>query len=48
MRVSECKQKELINFIMGNDMDFYEQFLSNLSECELQCFYDENPDFMAE
>lgn len=34
--------------IKGDDMDFYEEFLVNLSEEELQRFLDENPDFLRE
>lgn len=36
------------NSIKGEDMDFYEEFLVNLTEEELQRFLDENPDFLKE
>lgn len=34
--------------INGDDMEFYEEFLVNLSEEELQRFLEENPDFLRE
>ena len=44
----EDKIKNFIDFIMGNNRDFYETFLVKLSEEELEKFMKDNPDFMEE
>lgn len=33
---------------MGDDLDFYEQFLTGLTDEELEIFLSEVPDFMSE
>lgn len=42
------KQIQFLNFIMGDDMDFYEEYVINLSDEEQQIFFRENPDFMSD
>lgn len=34
-------------FIMGDDLDFYEEFTIHLSDEEQERFFDANPDFMS-
>ena len=46
--MKEGKQTEILKFIMSSDMDFYEEYLSKLSEKELQDFLDKNPEFLQE
>lgn len=36
------------DFIMGDDLDFYERFVINLSDVEQAKFFTEVPDFMSE
>lgn len=38
--------QEFLQFVFGNDLDFYEQFIMNLSESEQEKFFDESPEFM--
>ncbi len=40
--------EKFIDFIMGSNRDFYETFLVNLSEDELERFLKDNPDFMRD
>ena len=35
------------NFIMGDDMDFYEEQILHLSDDEQRKFFQDNPDFMS-
>lgn len=44
--MKESKQKDFLRLIMGSDMDYYEDYLADLSEEELQRFLDSNPDFL--
>lgn len=46
--MQETQQEKFLRLIMGSDMDFYEQFLSDLTEEELQKFLEKNPDFLQE
>ena len=43
---TENKKQSLIEFIMGDDLDFYENYLVNLSQEEIDRFFENNPDFM--
>lgn len=36
------------NFIKGNDLDFYEEYIIHLSDDEQKDFFEDNPDFMSE
>ena len=40
--------ERVIEFISGDDMDFYEENIIGLSDVEQKKFFRENPDFMAE
>ena len=42
------KANTILKFIMGDDMDFYEEYVINLSDEEQQIFFRENPDFMSD
>lgn len=46
--MKENKQEEFLRVVMGSDMEFYEQFLKDLSEEELKNFLDANPDFLKD
>lgn len=39
---------KFLEFIMEDDIDFYERFLVNLSDEEIDKFLEENPDFLKE
>ena len=41
------QQQKFFNFIMGDDLDFYEEFTIHLSDEEQERFFDANPDFMS-
>ena len=43
--MNDDKKISFMEFIKGTDKDFYEAFLVNLSEEELQRFMEDNPDF---
>ena len=43
---SQMKNQSLMEFVTGDDMHFYENYLVNLSEKEIDLFFHENPDFM--
>ena len=36
------------DFIMGDDLDFYEKYIVNLTDKEQERFFQDNPDFMLE
>jgi len=37
-----------IDFVMGSNQEFYDTYLVNLSEEELELFMKDNPDFMKD
>lgn len=41
-------QIRFLNFIIGDDMDFYEEYIVHLSDDEQQEFFCENPEFMSD
>ena len=45
---TEDKYKRFEKFILGDDMDFYEEYTINLTDEEQEKFFTENPDFMSE
>ena len=45
--MSAEQMKRFLNFIFGNDLDFYEEFTIHLSDEEQERFFDDNPDFMS-
>ena len=44
----ENRVEGFLQFLFGDDMDFYEEFFVNLSEDEKKRFWDEHPEFMKE
>ena len=42
------QNKRFEKFIMGDDLDFYEEYIINLSDEDQVKFFEENPDFMSE
>lgn len=46
--MSEEKVNRFIDFVMGSDLDFYNTYLVNLTEEELERFKKDNPDFVVE
>lgn len=40
------KMNRFIDFIMGSEQDFYDTYLVDLSEEEMEQFLKNNPDFM--
>ncbi|MDD3361546.1 MAG: hypothetical protein PHW34_07735 [Hespellia sp.] len=46
MTAEQCKR--FLNFIMGDDLDFYEEHLIDLTDEEQNTFFLDNPDFMSE
>lgn len=45
--MSADQMKRFLDFIFGNDLDFYEEFTIHLSDEEQERFFDDNPDFMS-
>ncbi len=41
-------EQKFWNLILGDDLDFYEEYTINLSDKEQQEFFTDNPDFMQE
>ena len=39
--------QRFFNFIMGDDLDFYEEYTVYLTEEEQEKFFQDNPDFMS-
>ena len=39
---------KIYNFFVGDDLDYYERYLINLNDEELEKFFERNPDFMEE
>ena len=46
--MSESKYDRFFEFINSDDFEFYEKFLVNLSDEELEEFLRKNPDFLKE
>ena len=42
------QHKKFERFVMGNDLDFYEDYVINLIDRDQQKFFLENPQFMSE
>jgi len=40
--------KRFLGFIMEDDLNFYEEYVIDLSDKEQERFFNENPDFMSE
>lgn len=41
-------EQKFWDFILGDDLDFYEEYTINLSDEEQREFFTDNPDFMRE
>ena len=48
MEWTKEQYKRFEKFILGDDMDFYEEYTINLSDEEQEEFFAENPDFLSE
>lgn len=48
IHLSEEQAKRFWKFIMEDDLDFYEEYVLDLSDEEQERFFNENPDFMSE
>lgn len=46
--MSEEQLQRFFDFIMGDDLDFYEEYTVNLTEEEQEKFFRDNIDFMME
>lgn len=46
--MSEEQLQRFFDFIMGDDLDFYEEYTVNLTEEEQERFFRDNTDFMLE
>lgn len=44
--MSEKQLVRFFDFIMGDDLDFYEEYTVNLTDGEQERFFQDNPDFM--
>ena len=44
--MSEEQLQRFFDFIMGDDLDFYEEYTVNLAKEERRRFFRDNPDFM--
>lgn len=41
-------QTRFLNYLEGDDLDFYEEYIDKLSDYEQHIFFQENPEFMSE
>lgn len=48
VHMTEVQSKRFWKFIMGDDLDFYEEYIIHLTDEEQEKFFEENPDFMSE
>lgn len=46
--MDEEQEKRFWKFIMGDDLDFYEEYTIHLSDEEQEKFFEENPDFLCD
>lgn len=46
--MSAQQMKKFLDFIFGSDLDFYEEYLMDLTDEEQERFFDANPDFMSD
>lgn len=46
--MDEEQEKRFWKFVMGDDLDFYEEYTIHLTDEEQEEFFEENPDFMSE
>ena len=48
MKWTKEQQERFDKFILGDDMDFYEEYTIHLTDEEQEKFFAENPEFMSE
>lgn len=48
MKWTKEQQERFEKFILGDDMDFYEEYTIHLMDEEQKNFFEENPEFMPE
>lgn len=48
MKWTKEQQERFEKFILGDDMDFYEEYTIHLMDEEQKNFFEENPGFMSE
>ena len=48
MKWTKEQQERFEKFILGDDMDFYEEYTIHLTDEEQKKFFAENPEFMSE
>ena len=48
MNWTKEQQERFEKFILGDDMDFYEEYTIHLMDEEQKNFFEENPEFMSE
>ena len=48
MKWTKEQQERFEKFILGDDMDFYEEYTIHLTDEEQEKFFAENPEFMSE
>ena len=46
--MNKRNDKRFWKFIMGDDLDFYEEYTIHLNDEEQEKFFDENPDFLCD
>ena len=46
--MTEEQEKRFWKFIMGDDLDFYEEYTIHLTDEEQEKFFEENPDFLCD
>ena len=47
MKWTKDQQERFEKFILGDDMDFYEEYTIHLTDEEQEKFFEENPEFMS-
>ena len=47
MKWTKEQQERFEKFILGDDMDFYEEYTIHLTDEEQEKFFEENPEFMS-
>lgn len=46
--MDEEQEKRFWKFIMGDDLDFYEEYTIHLTDEDQEEFFEENPDFLCD
>lgn len=48
LNLTEEQSKRFLKFIYGDDLNFYVEYLMDLTDEQQEIFFEENPDFMSE